>query len=92
MMGHWILLLNPDMDGTNYKHINNPNARQRVLKLINDFNLYDVWREEKLEKRTYSWKRKLQSGEIQMVGLDLFLISESLINYSLNEKILPGYR
>ena len=68
------------------------NARQKVLKLINGFNLYDVWREENLEKRTYSWKRKLQSSEIQMGRLDFFLISESLINYSLNEKILPGYR
>ena len=92
MVGDWNLLLNPDMDGTNYKHTNNPNARQKVLKLINDFNLYDVWREENLEKRTYSWKRKLQSGGIQMGRLDFFLISESLINYSLNEKILPGYR
>ena len=92
MVGDWNLLLNPDMDGAHYRHINDPNARQNVLKLINDFNLYDVWREENLEKRTFTWKRKLQSGYIQMGRLDYFLISESLINYSLNEKISPGYR
>lgn len=92
MVGDWNLLLNPDIDGTNYKHINNPNARKKVLKLINDFNLYDVWREENMEKNTFTWKRKLPSGRIQMGRLDFFLISESLINYSLNEKILPSYR
>ena len=92
MVGDWNLLLNPDTDGSNYKHRNNPNARQKILKLISDLNLYDVWREENLEKRLFTWKRKLQSGRIQMGRLDYFLISETLINYSLNEKISPGYR
>ena len=31
MMGDWNLLLNPAIDGKNYKHINNPNAREKVF-------------------------------------------------------------
>ena len=92
MVGDRNLLLNPDVDGKNYKHVNNPNSRQKVLKLMNDLNLYDVWREENGDKKTYTWRRKLRSGQIQMGRLDYFLISETLINYTLNEKILPGYR
>ena len=92
MVGDWNLLLNPDVDGKNYKHVNNPNSRQKVLKLMSDLNLYDVWREENGDKNAYTWKRKLRPGIIQMGRLDYFLISESLINYTLNEKILPGYR
>ena len=91
-VGDWNLLLNPVVDCVNYKHINNPNARLKVLKLMSDLNLYDVWREENEEKRTYTWKRKLQSGLIQMGRLDFFLVSETLINYSSDEHINPGYR
>ena len=92
IVGDWNLLLNPNIDGINYKHINNPNARQKVLKLMNDLNLYDVWRDENKDTRTYSWKRKIQSGLVQMGRLDFFLVSESLINFSCDEKISPGYR
>lgn len=46
MVGDRNLLLNPDVDGKNYKHVNYPNSRQKVLKLMSDLNLYDVWREE----------------------------------------------
>ena len=72
-VGDWNLLLNPSLDGTNYKHINNPNSRQKVLQLMSDLNLYDVWREENMESHTYTWKRKLQSDLIQMGRLDFFL-------------------
>ena len=54
--GDWNLLLNPQVDGINYKHINNPNSRHKVLKMITELNLYDVFREENLEKRIYTCK------------------------------------
>ena len=90
--GDFNLLLNPVIDGLNYKHVNNPNARNEVLKLISDLNLYDVWREENIEQKIYTWKRKTSSGEIQMGRLDFFLVSESLTNYTEKESILPGYK
>ena len=45
-VGDWNLLLNPNIDGVNYKHLNNPNSRQKVLKLMSDLDLYDIWRDE----------------------------------------------
>ena len=92
MVGDWNLLINPELDGYNYKHINNPKARMEVLFLINDLNLFDVWREQNEEEKRYTWRRKINNEEIQMGRLDFFLISESLINYSSNEEIKPGYR
>ena len=90
--GDWNLLLNPQIDGLNYKHVNNPNARNTVLKMITELNLYDVWRDENLEKKIYSWKRKLSPGLYQMGRLDFFLVSEPLLNYTREENIVPGFR
>ena len=92
LVGDWNLLLDPNTDGKNYKHINNPNARQRVLKLITELNLYDVWRDENGDKRMYTWRRKLKPGCVQMGRLDFFLVSESLINFTSDECINSSYR
>ena len=59
---------------------------------MSDLSLYDIWRDENQEKYTYTWKRKLQPGLIQMGRLDFFLVSETLVNYSSDETICPGYR
>lgn len=92
IVGDWNLLLNPEIDGYNYKHINNPKARQEVLMIKNSLMLFDVWREENMEEKKYTWKRKLNGGELQMGRLDFFLLSESLVYLSCKENILPGYR
>ncbi|GFO02758.1 reverse transcriptase-like protein [Plakobranchus ocellatus] len=52
IVGDWNLLLDPDMDGENYLHINNPRARAAMHKLIGNLNLIDVWRDENPE-----WKK-----------------------------------
>ena len=59
---------------------------------MSDLNLYDVWRDENPEKRMFTWKRKLQSGDIQMGRLDYFLVSENLTYFTREEKIVHGYR
>ena len=92
IVGDWNMLLDPEVDGKNYKHINNPKARLEVLKIITELNLYDIYRCENSESRLFTWKKKLKSGDIQMGRLDFFLISESLINFSKKEKILTAYR
>ena len=92
IVGDWNLLLNPQIDGVNYKHINNPRARIEVLKLMNDLSLYDVWREENHDTRLFTWRRRLENGKVQQGRLDFFLVSESLLNFTQGEKILPGYR
>ena len=92
IVGDWNLLLDPPTDGLNYKHINNPNARNAVLNLMTDLKLFDVWREENGDKHMYTWKRKLGGNKIQMGRLDFFLVSETLLNFCSDENILPSYR
>ena len=92
IVGDFNMILNPQIDCINYKHLNNPNARLQVLRLMNDFNLFDVWREENEEKKLFTWKRKNQEGAIQMGRLDFFLVSQTLINFSCKEKIRPCYK
>ena len=92
MGGDWNLLLDPAIDGRNYKHINNPNSRQVVLKLMADLKLFDVWREEQGGKSKFTWRRKLNNTTIQMGRLDFFLVSESLLNFTRDENIIPSYR
>ena len=92
IVGDWNLLLNPKIDGINYKHVNNPKARLEVIKIMNDLNLFDVWREENVESKLYTWARKLVNGLVQMGRLDFFLVSESLVNLVKGENIKPSYR
>ena len=43
MGGDWDLVLDPNMDYCNYKHVNNPLAR--VEDMILNLDLTDIWRE-----------------------------------------------
>ena len=42
--GDFNLVLDPEKDYYNYRHVNNPNARREVIKRMEEFNLIDVWR------------------------------------------------
>ena len=42
--GDWNLVLDPEIDTENYRHINNPNARQVVLKFIDEDQYIDIFR------------------------------------------------
>ena len=90
--GDWNLLLDPSLDGKNYKNINNPKARQQVLKMMTELKLYDVWREENGDDKVFTWRRRINKERIQMGRLDFFLISESLLSFVREEKIVHGYR
>ena len=43
--GDFNLVLDPDLDYDNYNHINNQKSRHRVLELIQDKHLIDIFRE-----------------------------------------------
>ncbi len=92
IVGDWNLLLDPNIDGFNYKNINNPNSRFKVDELMFELNLIDLWRDENPEARKYTWTKKQDKKIIQMGRLDFFLISSSLIPFTTNCKILTGYR
>lgn len=57
MYGDWNLVLNADIDSSNYLHINNPKARQFVLNFIEEDNFLDAWRIMNEESRKYTWRR-----------------------------------
>ena len=57
LVGDWNLLLNPEIDGHNYKHLNNPRARQQVLFIMNELNLVDIWREEHQEVMNFEIRK-----------------------------------
>lgn len=69
--------MNKDLDSMNYKHLNNPKARKEVLKLMETFNLVDIFRENNANLKRYTWRRK---SPIKQARLDFFLISEILTN------------
>ena len=56
----------------NYVNINNPKAREKVLNMIIEANMVDVWRELNLEKQQFTWRRKATN---QHSRSDYFLIS-----------------
>ena len=47
MGGDWNLVLDPNTDYCNYKHVNNPLARDRVEDMISNLDLTDIWRDLK---------------------------------------------
>lgn len=75
LCGDFNLVLNTDLDYINYEHENNPFARKRVLQLMEDNNLVDVFRERNPGVKSHTWTASNKSKKSR---LDFFLISESL--------------
>ena len=87
--GDFNISLDPTIDCYNYKHINNPKARKYVLEMINDNNLFDTFREHHPSLKLYTWRRK---NPLKQSRLDLFLVTESIINSVKSSKIETGYK
>ena len=56
--GDWNLIMSPNNDSFNYKHINNPKARDVVIDLCDNLNLVDVWRVFHEGENKFTWFRK----------------------------------
>ena len=87
--GDWNLVLNPNLDYMNYRHINNPKSQETVLEIKDYLELSDVWREINPELLRYTWRRP---HPFQQSRLDFFLTSENLLPYIKESEILIGYR
>ena len=81
------LVLNPEMDCHNYKTINNPHARARLIDIISEQNLVDTFRLLHLSTRRYTWRRKTP---IKQARLDYFLCSDNLCDHIKSSNIKPG--
>ena len=90
--GDWNLVLNPDIDSSNYKHVNNVRSKNEVDNLISKYNLTDIFRQVHPTVRKYSWHKKVNTRVIQQGRLDFFLVSDHLTNRHSESQIRPGYR
>ena len=53
------MVLDPNMDSYNYKHVNNPKARDKLLSKIYEKNIVDPFRETfPLKKMLYMAEKK----------------------------------
>ena len=87
--GDFNLVQNAKLDYKNYKTINNKNAREKVLEIINEQHLVDPYRDAHPELRRYTWRRK---QPLQQARLDFFLVSEDLLTSIKKCTIENSYR
>ena len=86
--GDWNLVVDPNLDYHNYRHNNNPRAQEKIIEVMNERELVDIWREMNPEIMQYTWRR---SRPLQQSRLDFFLFSDTLLPYIKDSKILNGY-
>ena len=85
--GDWNLVLDPEIDTENYRHINNPNARQEVLKFIDEDDYIDILRFISDDKG-FTWRRL--NPEKKQARLDFFFWSvKKISNIAMTVKYCP---
>jgi len=87
--GDFNLVLNPDIDCHTYLHINNPRSRNKLLEIIDEKGLVDIYREFHEHTQRYTWRK---NNPLKQARLDFFLISENLLNSINKADIEPSYR
>lgn len=87
--GDFNCVISPDLDYYNYKAINNPKARDKIMEIINTKYLLDPFRENYPTQKKFTWKRR---NPCKQARLDFFLISESLMQSVKNTTIGSSYR
>ena len=87
--GDFNLVLDPIKDCYNYKTLNNPRSRQKVLELVNELNFIDVFRHLHPNQKRYSWRKK---NPIKQARLDYFLATNPMTDIIEKCSINPSYR
>ena len=90
LCGAWNLVMDYDHDTFNYNKRNNPHARDKVLSIIDNYDLFDIWRINNPSKRNYTWKSSYAPKK--MGRLDFFLVTDDIQNIASSSNILSGYR
>ena len=73
--GDFNLILEPLKDSCNYRHLNNPRARNTVLEIMSTLGFFDAFRYESNDLVRYTWRRK---NPFRQARLDYFIISYNL--------------
>ena len=89
MAGDWNMVLDTFKDYQNYKHVNNPKAREVVESMITDLKLCDIWRDLNPDCQRYTWRR---TAPFQQARLDFFLVTDSIVSLAEDSDINCGYR
>ena len=89
MCGDFNLILDCLKDSCNYRHLNNPRARNTVLEIMNTLGFFYAFRYENNDLVRYPWRRK---NPFRQARLDYFIISDNLKDWINFCSIKPGYR
>ena len=89
MCGDFNLVLEPEIDTENYQHVNNPNARNKLLEIIENKNLIDAYRQLHETEPRFTWRKR---NPRKQARLDFFLISENLLTFLNKSSIEHSYR
>lgn len=87
--GDFNLVLNPCIDCSDYKNINNPKARKVLLEYIEMNNVIDPFREIQPQLKRYTWRKR---NPLKQARLDFFLTSEGINQYTEHSKVGTSYR
>ena len=86
--GDFNLVLDPQKDCNNYTNVNNPRSRQKVLDLISELDLIDIYRHFHPNHKRYTWRKK---NPIKQARLDYFLTNRYMMDIIEKCSIQPGY-
>ena len=86
--GDFNVPLDYSSDTKSYRNNNNQKARERVLEMISEHDLVDVWRENNPSLSRFTW----HGPHGKQARLDYFLISTSLQVFTVNADIGYAYR
>ena len=89
LTGDYNLVQNQRLDTYNYVGINNPKAKDKVLDMIEIYNLTDPFRELYPDLKRYTWRKRTP---LKQARLDFFLISQSFNHQVHDVKIINSYR
>ena len=89
LCGDFNLVLDPIKDTFNYKHINNPKARLKVIERMAELEMVDIFRHMNPDEKRYTYREK---NPVKQARLDYFLVPNSLTDIVETIDIKPGYR
>ena len=87
--GDYNFVVNPEIDSFNYSRENNTNAKRTFLSSCSKHDLVDVWRLKNPDKKEYTW---IKPTPLKGGRLDMFFISEHLLQRCSDVEIKPGYK
>ena len=90
MGGDFNFVFNFDLDKQNGNRRTNFNARDECVKLMNYFDLVDIWRERNPQSKYFSWRSNVTPGI--HCRLDFFLISRKLSANVQCDKFFSGLK